>query len=473
MAPVCVVLDDARHSDADRTSPMRSEQIRLLNDRPVREDGDFVLYWMQRSQRAEGNLALTYAVRKANALELPVLVVFSLFERYPEANERHFAFMLEGLADAAEGLAARGIGFRLIHGAPPDAIFEEVDGAALVVCDRGYLSHLRSWRDQLARYAKCRVLQVEDNAVVPVDLVSNKREYAARTIRPKIHRHLRDFLVPVEDPDVVHRWASGQEADGPTVDAEAILRSLAVDRDVGRVAGFRGGRQEALRRLEVFVTTALIGYAEKRSDPALTATSLLSPYLHFGHIAPTEIVIAVLSATGCSAEDRETLVEELVIRRELSLNYTTFEPHYDTYDALPGWARDTLRAHAGDRREFVYSVEQLEAAETHDPYWNAAMAEMVKTGYMHNYMRMYWGKKILEWTADPEDAFYTTLYLNNKYFLDGRDPNSYAGVGWIFGLHDRPWTQRPIFGTVRYMNANGLKRKFDIEAYVRRVNEMT
>ncbi|MGA7304678.1 MAG: deoxyribodipyrimidine photo-lyase [Rhodothermales bacterium] len=448
---------------------MQDEQIRQLNDRPAR-NGSYVLYWMQQSQRANANLALEYAIERANEAACPVLVGFVLDERYPEANARHFAFMLQGLVDVAEELAERAIGFVVARGTPPDPIMDLAAEASVVVCDRGYVRHVRAWRSELARQCEVEVVEVEDNAVVPVDLVSTKREYAARTIRPKIHRHLDRFLGAKSSGQVIRRWVGTPGVSSHTgFDSEAMLARIAVDRAAAPVSAFVGGRREALRRLDQFVRLRLNGYAEKRSDPSLDATSTLSPYLHFGHLAPVEIVRAVQDADTCGQDDRDTLVEELVVRRELAINYAEREPDYDEYGALPEWARKTLDEHRSDPRPYVYDIDQLESAQTHDPYWNAAMTEMTRTGFMHNYMRMYWGKKILEWMSDPEEAFYTALYLNNKYFLDGRDPNSYAGVGWVFGLHDRPWTRRPIFGTIRYMNANGLKRKFDIERYVRRV----
>ncbi|MDF2780746.1 MAG: photolyase FAD-binding protein, partial [Geminicoccaceae bacterium] len=208
------------------------------------------------------------------------------------------------------------------------------------------------------------------------------------------------------------------------------------------------------------------------SEPGAYRCSQLSPYLHFGQISPVEIALRVRAAGSGGERDRASYLEELIVRRELSMNFVEFNASYDRYDALPDWAKATLRAHQDDRREHVYSRRQLEAAGTHDPYWNAAMAEMARTGYMHNTMRMYWAKKILEWSSTPEDAFATTLHLNNTYFLDGRDANSYANVAWSFGLHDRPWPERAVFGKVRYMNARGLERKFDMRSYLAAVDRL-
>ncbi|MBS35593.1 MAG: deoxyribodipyrimidine photolyase [Thiotrichales bacterium] len=447
---------------------MEAERILCLNDAVVRSSGRYVLYWMQQSQRTQFNPALEHAVSLADESDRPVVVVFGLFADYPEANERHFAFMLEGLVDVAAGLRELGIRFVVRSRRPDEACLSLAPGAALVVCDRGYLRHQKQWREAVAREAGCKVVQVEGDVVVPVDRVSDKREYAARTLRPKVGRLLDSFL----GGESRRRPAQSSlrmrfQSDVDPRDPSAILAGLRIDRSVGRVARFRGGTAEAHRRLGWFLHSGLAGYAEARNDPADPQCSNLSPYLHFGQISPVEIARKARAARGGDNEDRAAFLEELIVRRELASNFVHFEPDYDRYQALPGWAQKTLAEHRDDARQHVYSRRQLEQAATHDPYWNAAMTEMIRTGYMHNYMRMYWGKKIIEWSNTPAYAYRTALTLNNKYFMDGRDPNSYTGVGWVFGLHDRPWAERRVFGTVRYMNAGGLERKFDIAAYVR------
>lgn len=437
---------------------IQPERIQILRDAPTRNSGKYVLYWMQQSQRTRWNHALEFAVEQANALKLPLRVLFGLMHDYPEANERHYAFMLDGLADVAQGLRERGISFEIKLGSPAKVAIAGSKDASLVVCDRGYLRHQKAWRDEVAAECKCRVVQVESDVVIPVEVVSDHAEFAARTIRPKIHKHLKRFLKPLKPRVVVHR-----ESGKPFV-VEALLKKLKIDRSVPR-AHLKGGKVEAHRLLASFVQQKLKSYDEDRNEPAGEGTSLMSPYLHFGQISPLQIALA----TG----DSEAYVEELIVRRELSMNFIHFNPKYDSYGALPAWAKRTLEKHASDKRETVYTLSQLEHGQTGDRYWNAAQLEMVRSGFMHNYMRMYWGKKILEWTKSPKKAYEIAMYLNNKYELDGRDANSYAGVGWIFGLHDRPWTERPIFGQVRYMNAAGLERKFDIEKYVEKVNALT
>ncbi len=441
-------------------------RVRSLNDDPVDRAGEYVLYWMQCAQRVQGNFALAEAIGRANALDVGVVVCFGLDAGYPDANARHFYFMLEGLAEVERELTTLGIRFELKYGAPDAVCLGLASRAALVVCDRGYLRHHRAWRRRVASVSGKPVIEVEGDVVVPVDRVSNKREYAARTLRPKLNRVLDAWLAPAEMP---RACTAMPPASSLLTDIGAVVGKLSVDHAVAPSPRFSGGTSEAIRRLGAFLDEDLAGYARGRNNPGAPQCSHLSPYLHFGHIGPVEIANAVRAH---SSEDASAFLEELIVRRELAFNYVWNEPHYDRYRSLPPWARATLEAHRDDPRPKTYRRNELEEASTHDPYWNAAMTEMRETGYMHGYMRMYWGKKILEWSRTPEHAFCTALSLNNKYFLDGRDPNSYAGVGWVFGLHDRPWAERPVFGTVRYMVAAGLERKFDIKAYVAWTNRL-
>jgi deoxyribodipyrimidine photo-lyase len=453
---------------------IEAERIKTLNDRPVNPDGRYVLYWMQQSQRAEFNHALEHAARLANDQEQGLVVGFGLTTDYPDANERHFAFMLEGLADVDAALARRDICFVVYEDSPDEVALSLSGRASIVVCDRGYLRLQRQWRDRVASEAECCVIQVESDVVVPVETASDKREYAARTLRPKLNRHKLAFLsglgkTPIKCSTI--SLAFDGEID-EIANTDTVLAGLDIDRDVCRVRRLRGGTREARRRLGGFLRNGIRGYAEHRNDPAQQVTAMLSPYLHFGQISPVEIVRKVKDAASASAEDQAAFLEELIVRRELAMNYVTFERDYNSYQGLPDWARQTLAAHRNDDRPVRYTRPQLEAAETDDPVWNAAMREMRETGYMHGYMRMYWGKKILEWSNTPEFAFRTAIYLNNKYFIDGRDPNSYANVAWLFGLHDRPWQERDIYGKVRSMTASGLRRKFDVNRYMARVDEL-
>jgi deoxyribodipyrimidine photo-lyase len=446
------------------------ERIAVLNDAPECS-GRYVLYWMQQSQRERFNPALEAAIAAANRLQLPVVVGFGLADDYPEANARHYTFMLEGLAETARHVEARGLRFVIRRGDPAEVALALAQQAALVVCDRGYLRRQRQWRTDVAQRAGRRVVQVEADVVVPVAHDAPRTETAARTIRPKLLRRIDEFLSPLAREHVDTRAGSlAVPSDVDLDDVGAVVRALRIDQRVGAVpAFFRGGATEARRRLDAFTARHLGHYVEDRARPGNPQVSTLSPYLHFGQISPVEVALAI-RAVDADGPSGRSFVDELIVRRELSINFVSSVRLYDRFEGLPAWARRTLDVHRNDPRPYVYDESQLEQADTHDRYWNAAMRELLVTGYMHNHMRMYWGKKVLEWSASPEAGHSTLLRLNNRYFLDGRDANSFANVGWVFGLHDRPWPERPVFGSVRYMNAAGLERKTDVRAYVDRID---
>ncbi len=426
---------------------------------------------MQASQRTHCNHALEYAIQMANELNQPLLVCFGLMDDFPEANERSYAFLLDGLKDVEAALVERGIRFVVKHGPAPAAALHYGKHASLIVCDRNYLRHHKQWRQTVADSVMQQVVEVESEVVIPVEVVSDHHEYAAKTIRPKIHRHWDAYLKPLAEAAVKHKSLKlDVHGDIDVSDVESALKKLKIDRSVKRSPKFVGGQVQAHRLLQRFLREDLGNYDEARNDPGEQHSSLMSGYLHFGNISPIELALAAKGHAAAPALDREKYLEELIVRRELSMNFCNFTPNYDSYECLPEWARKSLSAHRNDKREHLYSREELEQARTHDPYWNAAQREMTATGFMHNYMRMYWGKKILEWSKTPQEAFETNLWLNNKYFLCGRDANSFANVAWIYGMHDRPWgPERKIFGLIRYMNAAGLERKFNIDQYVRRV----
>jgi deoxyribodipyrimidine photo-lyase len=449
---------------------IQDTRIQPLNDVDIRFDANYVLYWMQQSQRAEYNHALEFAVRQANEMDLGVVVVFGLWDDYPEANLRHYTFLLEGLTEIRTLLAQRGIQMVVRRGSPPDAALELGPDAAMIVCDRGYLKHQRTWRDQVAHKADCRVFQVESDVIVPVEVVSEKAEYAARTIRPKIQKHLDDYLIELHPTRVnrstLHIPLGGLDLEHPM----DILAGMKIDGKVFAVSRFfKGGTSRAKKRFDDFIASRLAWYEPNHNQPQTDDISHMSMYMHFGQISPLYLALQIKKADPRLKTAKDAFLEELIVRRELAANFVYYNPQYDTYQCLPDWARRTLSEHETDRRTYTYGRRKLEDAKTHDPYWNAAMQEMKYTGFMHNYMRMYWGKKILEWSSSPEAAFRTTLAINNKYFLDGRDPNSYAGVAWIYGMHDRAWPERPIYGKIRCMTASGLERKCDIKEYVNKV----
>lgn len=445
---------------------VEAQRLSELNDAPeVR--GRYVLYWMQQSQRAVFNPALEVAIAAANRLGLPVLVGFGLIDSLPRSKARHYAFMLEGLAETARALRERGVGFVIRRGSPDEVALQLAREAALIVCDHGYLRAQKAWRRCVAEAAGRRVMRVEGDVVVPVAQASTKAEIGARSLRPKIGRLRDPYLVRLRAQRP--RIEAGRlrvKGDVALDDLPALVAQLKIDHSIGAVSAFRGGYSHARRRLTEFVAARLGEYCAARTLPGAPKLSTLSPYLHFGQISPIEVALAVRDARAPEA-DRASFLEELIVRRELAANFVEHTPHYDRYESLPAWAQSSLARHARDRREHLYDYEELAAARTHDPYWNAAMQEMRLSGFMHNHMRMYWGKKVLEWSASPQEGYQVLLRLNNSYFLDGRDASSYANVGWVFGLHDRPWPERPVFGNVRYMNAAGLKRKTDIDVYVR------
>ncbi|MBW2603880.1 MAG: deoxyribodipyrimidine photo-lyase [Deltaproteobacteria bacterium] len=449
---------------------IQNTRIQQLNGLDIRLDTDYVLYWMQQSQRAEYNHALEYAVHRANDFGLGVVAAFGFTDDYPEANLRHYTFMLEGLTETRALLEKRGIRMVIRRGSPPVVALELGQDAAMIVCDCGYLKHQRLWREQVARKSACRVVQVESDVIVPLETVSGKAEYAARTIRPKIQKHLDDYLVELKPVKVQHSTAY-ISLDGLDLKRPAdILASLNIDRSVFAVSRFfKGGTSQAKKRFDDFIRSRLKHYEKNHNQPQTDDISHMSMYLHFGQISPLYLALRIGKAAHRLNSAKAAFLEELIVRRELAANFVYFNRDYDNFDCLPDWAQKTLAEHRKDRRPHTYTLGQLEDAKTHDPYWNAAMQEMKYTGFMHNYMRMYWGKKILEWSSSPELAFRNTLAVNNKYFLDGRDPNSYAGVAWIYGVHDRAWPQRPIYGKVRCMMASGLERKCDIRGYVAKV----
>lgn len=439
------------------------ERIRPLNDRAAAAGGSIV-YLMEASVREACNPALEYAVATAHALDLPLRVVGGVDPARLLDRPASAQFELQGWRDVAHALERRRIDFAFHFDAPEARAARAAEKAAVVVCDGAYLPVGRAWRDALARQAHCEVIEVESNIVVPAQVTSTRHEFAARTIRPKVLRHRAHFQQLTKP---VAYTGPAELASAGGIDAKDVagnLRRLGI-KPAMLWSRFAGGTVAARDRLSQFLRHHGRHYGEARSDPASPSTSMLSPWLRFGHISPVEVVVQASESAEMAGPAIDAFLEQLIVRRELAINHVLYEPRFDRYDGLPEWARQSLDAHRHDPREIV-SASAIEAAETPDPHFNAAMQEMLATGYMHNYMRMYWGKRILEWLPSPEAAFDYALALNNRGFLDGDDPLSYTNVGWVFGLHDRPFAERSIFGKVRYMNAAGLKRKFDINLYI-------
>jgi deoxyribodipyrimidine photo-lyase len=453
----------------------RGPRVTVRRGGEPRAEARSVVYWMQRAQRGRDNPALDCAIAVANELGLPVVVFFSAIPNFPRANLRHYAFLNQGLRDVESDLAERCI--PLVVRRPPEnrlEAFLEEAGAAMLVGDENPLREPERWRRVLAGRLKIPYWTVDADVVVPARLFE-KGVYAQHLFRRQLDPLLPEFMVEPVDARLAHEPLSPPPP-GWRLDDDITRGWRGFDRTVEPVETFRGGSHAALRRLRAFVRQQLAGYEQARRRPERQGTSQLSPYLHFGHISPLRILHEARQAMDAGiagASAWEALVSELVGWRELAVNFVIHSREsYDSIECAPAWAEKTLREHARDRRPYEYTCAQLERGETHDPLWNAAQMQMVRYGWMHNVMRMYWAKKILEWSPNPARAYEWAVELNDRYELDGRDPNSYAGIAWaIAGRFDRPWFEREIFGTVRYMSAESTGRKFDSKRYIALVAE--
>lgn len=448
-----------------------SVRIRTLKDAPS-VAGECVIYVMARDQRLRDNHALAATQQQALKLKLPLLVVFCLQSTTRYRAREHYEFMLDGLRQVEADLHKKQIAFALVIGKQSVELAKVLPQykPAAVYFDMNPLRGPRRLHDTLARKLSVPVYEVDTHNIVPVWQASDKQEVGARTLRPRIMRQLADWLQ--RDVSVrKHPYSYRQTTPGFAArerDIEKLLQN--VPRNHTDISRFKPGEAAARDAVADFVSNRLEGYAEARNDITVQGQSDLNPYLHYGQLASLYVVRAVeeaVSQDGSLRADADALIEEMVVRKELSDNFCFYNDDYDSLKGAPEWGRRTLDDHAGDKRDHIYTREQYEAAETHDDAWNAAQRQLLITGKMHGYMRMYWAKKVLEWSRTPKDAMQTMLYLNDRYHLDGGDPNGYVGILWsIAGLHDRPWVERPVIGQVRYMNANGLKRKFKLETYL-------
>jgi deoxyribodipyrimidine photo-lyase len=444
-------------------------RVRMRRVGPPGVGSKCIVYWMQRAVRVIDNPALDVAIEAGNLLGLPVVSFFSVIPSYPNANLRHYHFLAQGLRDVAEDAAERGIGF-VVRRHPDnslEAFLEEV-GAALLIGDENPCREPERWRRVLARRLKLPFWTVDADVVVP-SRVFDRSFFLLHHFRPHLERELPKYLVAGRGIQPVQRWEPKKGTASFSLGRDITDGFTNLDRSVKPIDTFTGGTHAALRRLKEFVAHDLGHYEKQRNHPETRGTSRLSPYLHFGNIGPLTIALAVEDAVkkGKVAKvTRDRFLDQVIGWRELSVLFVRHNPDYDNWECAEPWARKTLVEHAGDARQ-RYGFDQLERGETGDELWNAAQHEMVDTGWMHNYMRMYWAKKILEWAPDPARAFEWAVALNDKYELDGRDPNGYAGIAWaIVGKHDRPWFDRPVFGLVRPMSGASLKRKFDAEGYI-------
>ncbi len=461
---------------------MDFKRTRILNN--FEAGSGVVVYWMNRDQRVRDNWALVYAQKLARAHQQELVVVFTLRKNFAFATERMLGFMLSGLEQVEAGLATLGIPFVLLQGEPVKELqkFLKHIRAGAVVTDFNPLRYKQNWNKQLAVNLQIPFYEVDAHNIVPAWIASQKQEYGAYTLRPKLHKLLPEFLEEYPNIGSSKYKVVSSKLNGRSVDWGKVRKSIKSDKSVREVDWAKPGEAAGLKALKKFISHRLDEYADKRNDPSLDGQSGLSPYLHFGQLSAQRVALEVLKSVKASIQDVldkhkngssgqassvSALLEELIVRRELSDNFCLYNKDYDKTDGFPAWAKRTLEKHGRDPREYTYTQDKLVAAKTHDELWNAAQMQMVKTGKMHGYMRMYWAKKILEWSRNPKLAMKTAIYLNDKYSLDGRDPNGYTGIAWsIGGVHDRAWFERPIFGLIRYMSYSGAKSKFDVGKYV-------
>ena len=481
--------------------PVPELRVRAVNELAPSPAGDYVLYWMVAQRRVRWNFGLQRAATWAERLGRPLLVFEPLRAGYPWASDRLHTFVLQGMHDNAEALAAAGVAYYPYVEPRPGAgrglLQALATRAAVVVTDDYPAFFLRRMVAAAGRQAQVKLEAVDSNGLLPLAAADRTfpTAFAFRAFLQKtLVSHLSAF--PLADPlvspalprslpvaaEVTAQWASVTMGDLRAPQGLAVR--LPIDHGVPAVA-LRGGAESGGRVLRTFLDERLERYAEARNQPEEEVASGLSPYLHFGHVSVHEVFSALMTrerwttrrigprASGKregwwgASPAAEAFLDELITWRELGYNTCHRTPDYDRYDSLPRWARETLEAHASDPREHVYGLEAFERGRTHDSLWNAAQTQLVREGRIHNYLRMLWGKKILEWTRSPQDALAIMIELNNKYALDGRDPNSYTGISWVLGRHDRPWApERPIFGTVRYMSSENTARKLRVKGYV-------
>ncbi|MFB0565872.1 MAG: deoxyribodipyrimidine photo-lyase [Candidatus Aminicenantaceae bacterium] len=448
---------------------MKNERVRIL--KKGEEKSGPIIYWMSRDQRADDNWALFFAQEMALKQKASLGVIFCLVPQFLGATIRQYGFMLLGLQETEKNLKTKNIPFFLLSGSPEEemAKFGSQHEVSTLVTDFDPLRLKRVWKKGVLNRIDIPVYEVDTHNTVPCWIASPKQEFAAYTFRPKVRRQLTEFLD--EFPNLKKHPFSWNEKVEQT-DWSRVKKSLKVDRKVLEVDWIKPGERAARLMLNHFIEHKLSKYDVNRNDPNIDGQSNLSPYLHFGQISAQRVALEIQKKSRSSSEQKAFL-EELIVRRELADNFCFYNEHYDNFTGFPDWAKKTLNEHRHDRREYIYSLEQFETGQTHDDLWNAAQKEMVKSGKMHGYLRMYWAKKILEWTETPEEALRIAVFLNDKYELDGRDPNGYAGIAWsIGGVHDRAWFQRPVFGKIRYMSYKGAQSKFDVKAYIKKVSSL-
>lgn len=443
-------------------------RIRHLNTKEVGTGP--IVYWMGRDQRVHDNWALLYAQQLAKEKNVSLAVMFAMPAKFLNSGLRQYEFAIRGLEEVEQELQKKNIPFYVPLGDVAEQViaFAEKYKVGAVVADFNPIHMHEQAKKKIGAALPVALFDVDAHNVIPTWISSPKQEFGAYTIRPKIHRLLPEYL---EDFPIVKKQTVDWPYSHKPVDWKEVRKSVLADANIIPVDWIIPGEKAAKDAMQHFFAHQFKNYATDRNDPNKQAQSNLSPYLHFGHIAPQRVAYEANQLPP--SESSESFLEELIVRRELADNFCFYNSHYDSFEGFPNWAKKTLDEHREDVREFNYSYEELEAGKTHDELWNAAQLEMVYTGKMHNYMRMYWAKKILEWTPSPEVALKYAIELNDSYELDGRDPNGYVGCAWsIGGVHDRAWGEREIFGKIRYMSYNGAKGKFKIKQYVERIDAL-
>lgn len=456
---------------------VQPERIRKLNGAEVRKGAKYVLYWAQMNRRVDANHGLLYACELAGTLGVPVLFYEGLTCTYQYANDRLHTFVLEGVPETARRLEKAGIGYvfylRPKKDSPNDILYRLAKDAAAVVSDDYPTFIARRHNASVPAKLDIPYYVVDSSCVVPMSQIE-ARQYGAYTIRPRITRLLPKYLVPADELKPKHRWSKPIPDFHTEVTAPEIPRLVAscdIDHSVPPSPTFKGGRLAAEKLLQYFLENNLKRYDRDRNDPPKHATSHMSPYLHFGQISSLEIAFAVKEVAAREGLMANGYLEELIVRRELAFNYTRYVDDPKDLANLPEWARETMKKHAKDKRDPLYSPKEMERAETYDDLWNATQKEMILRGKIHGYYRMYWGKKILEWSRGYQPAVDFMIDQHGRFALDGRDPNTYTNVLWCFGLHDRAWGERPIFGKLRYMSGDSTKRKSNAKAYIAEIAE--
>src|SRR5580704_9291210 len=463
MADTAVVPEELRELSED-------VRVTVRRDGAPDADGKCVVYWMQRAQRGVDNHAVDVAVKIANLLGLPVVVYFAGISNFPHANLRHYVFLNQGLPDIEADLAARNISF-VMRRAPRESHEQLLADVfrSFLIGDENPMREPERWRAHLASRIQVPFWTVDTDVVVPSKLME-KAQYGAYTIRPRLYRLLPEYLHAYENLCAEHAWKRPRGFHADDVHEDITRGWKEFDRSVAPVEAWKGGTNAALKRLRLFTGSLLEDYESRRNHPETDGTSCMSPYLHFGHVGPMTIALAVDAAVKANPKlrgARDSYFNELIVWRELAVNFVHYTPKYDSPECDESWAKITLSEHARDEREHLYTLRQLESAQTYDDLWNAGQVQMVRYGWMHNYLRMYWAKKILEWTPDVATAMKYAIYLNDKYFLEGRDPNGYAGIAWaILGKFDRAWVERPVFGKIRYMSCASTGKKFNSKKYI-------